>query len=135
MMLIPTEAIGSIPRSPELMQAQRQFDEGKIDSVAMEALYEEAIEETIHAFAATGSPILSDGEQRKSHSFVTYSVEGGRISPPMVSKFPFKMGTFDVYRVLRRARFVLYSTHTKRSMLLNVSPIFRLNSLLSLFPL
>ncbi|MGO2236516.1 hypothetical protein [Marinomonas sp. UCMA 3892] len=57
MMLLPTEAIGSLPRSPELMQAQRQFDEGKIDSSAMEAFYEEAIEQTIRAFVATGSPV------------------------------------------------------------------------------
>lgn len=92
MMLLPTEAIGSIPRTPALMQAQRQFDEGKIDSAAMEALYEEAIEQTIRAFEETGSPVLSDGEQRKSHSFVTYSVEGGDNFSPDGIEIPFQDG-------------------------------------------
>lgn len=76
-MSIPTEAIGSIPRSERLMAFQRQFDAGQLDSDRMEAAYEEAVLETLHELEATGSPLISDGEQRKTHSFASYSVDGG----------------------------------------------------------
>ena len=42
----------------------------------MEPLYEEAIRDTIERFEATGSPVITDGEQRKYHNFWTYSVHG-----------------------------------------------------------
>ena len=35
--------------------------------------YEEAIRDTIEQFEATGSPVITDGEQRKYHNFWTYS--------------------------------------------------------------
>ena len=76
-MSIPTEAIGSIPRSERLMALQRQFDAGQLDPGRMEAAYEEAVLETLHELEATGSTLISDGEQRKTHSFASYSVDGG----------------------------------------------------------
>jgi methionine synthase II (cobalamin-independent) len=42
----------------------------------LEPLYEEAIRDTIEQFEATGSPVITDGEQRKYHNFATYCVEG-----------------------------------------------------------
>ncbi|MGB0127907.1 MAG: cobalamin-independent methionine synthase II family protein [Rhodocyclaceae bacterium] len=73
---LPTETIGSIPRTAALMEAQRRFDAGEIDSAALEAFYDEAVRATIRELEATGSPIITDGEQRKTHSFATYCVEG-----------------------------------------------------------
>jgi 5-methyltetrahydropteroyltriglutamate--homocysteine methyltransferase len=73
---LPTEAIGSIPRTASLMEAQRRFDAGEIDSAALEVFYDEAVQATIRELEATGSPIITDGEQRKSHNFATYCVEG-----------------------------------------------------------
>lgn len=73
---LPTEAIGSIPRTAALMDAQRRCDAGEIDAAALESFFDDAVRETIRELEATGSPIITDGEQRKSHSFATYCVEG-----------------------------------------------------------
>lgn len=72
-MIIPTEPIGSIPRPPRLIAAVLTRDGA---DPALDPLYEEAIRDTIERFEATGSPVITDGEQRKYHNFWTYSVEG-----------------------------------------------------------
>jgi 5-methyltetrahydropteroyltriglutamate--homocysteine methyltransferase len=72
-LIIPTEPIGSIPRPLKLIEALSKMD---CDDPALKPLYEEAIRDTIERFEATGSPVISDGEQRKYHNFGTYSVEG-----------------------------------------------------------
>jgi 5-methyltetrahydropteroyltriglutamate--homocysteine methyltransferase len=41
----------------------------------LDALFDEAVRDTIARFEATGSPVISDGEQRKP-SFVTYPLHG-----------------------------------------------------------
>jgi methionine synthase II (cobalamin-independent) len=43
---------------------------------SLDALYEEAIRDTVRRFEATGSPVITDGEQRKYHNFGTYCVDG-----------------------------------------------------------
>jgi methionine synthase II (cobalamin-independent) len=68
---IPTEPVGSLPRPAKLQAAYAAYDEGKIDLAALEAEQEEAVKDSIERFEATGSPIISDGEQRSS-SFATY---------------------------------------------------------------
>lgn len=72
-MIIPTEPIGSIPRPPELIEAIQKS--GSTDP-ALDPLFEEAIRDTIERFEATGSPVITDGEQRKYHNFATYCVDG-----------------------------------------------------------
>jgi 5-methyltetrahydropteroyltriglutamate--homocysteine methyltransferase len=42
----------------------------------LDPLYEAAIRDTIKEFEATGSPVITDGEQRKYHNFWTYCVHG-----------------------------------------------------------
>jgi 5-methyltetrahydropteroyltriglutamate--homocysteine methyltransferase len=74
-MPIPTEPIGSIPRPPELVEAMRQVASGRISSDTLRPLYEQAIRDTIQRFEATGSPVITDGEQSKP-SFVTYPIQG-----------------------------------------------------------
>ena len=61
-MRIPTEPIGSIPRPPRLIEAIARV--GPTDP-QLEPLYDDAIRDTIHRFEATGSPVITDGEQRK----------------------------------------------------------------------
>jgi methionine synthase II (cobalamin-independent) len=68
---IPTEPVGSLPRPAKLQAAYAAYDEGKIDLTTLEAEQEEAVKDSIERFEATGSPIISDGEQRVS-SFATY---------------------------------------------------------------
>jgi 5-methyltetrahydropteroyltriglutamate--homocysteine methyltransferase len=74
-MPIPTEPIGSIPRPPELIAAMREFQEGRLAQAKLSALYEEALRDTIQRFEATGSPVITDGEQTKP-SFATYPIHG-----------------------------------------------------------
>ncbi|MBZ5486352.1 5-methyltetrahydropteroyltriglutamate--homocysteine methyltransferase [Halomonas aquamarina] len=91
-MTLPTETIGSIPRSETLMQAQRQYDAGNIDAATMETFYSDAVQQTMRELEATGSPIITDGEQRKTHSFATYSVESGKNIAPDGLEIPFSDG-------------------------------------------
>ena len=74
-MAIPTEPIGSIPRSPELLGAIAGHGQGNLSAQALEQAYDDAVRDTLTRFEATGSPVISDGEQRKS-SFATYPLEG-----------------------------------------------------------
>src|SRR6187549_1760296 len=74
-MQIPTEPIGSIPRPLELVQAFLDRQAGLISHAAFDRVAEAALRDTLKRFAATGSTVISDGEQTKS-SFVTYALEG-----------------------------------------------------------
>jgi 5-methyltetrahydropteroyltriglutamate--homocysteine methyltransferase len=66
---------------------------------ALEPLYEEAIRDTIARFESTGSPVITDGEQRKYHNFWTYCVHGLPNTAPDGFKIPFAAG--HVRRMLR----------------------------------
>jgi len=73
-MMIPTEPIGSIPRPPQLIEAVTASAGGSDPKLT--SLYEEAIKDTIERFEATGSPVITDGEQRKYHKiYLTCSVK------------------------------------------------------------
>jgi 5-methyltetrahydropteroyltriglutamate--homocysteine methyltransferase len=58
----------------------------------LDSLYEAAIQDTIKQFEATGSPVITDGEQRKYHNFWTYSVHGLHNTAPDGFKIPFSAG-------------------------------------------
>jgi methionine synthase II (cobalamin-independent) len=70
---IPTEPVGSLPRPSKLQAAYAAYDEGSIDKAQLEEEQDRAARDSIERFEATGSPIISDGEQRVS-SFATYPV-------------------------------------------------------------
>src|ERR1700675_33998 len=70
---IPTEPIGSIPRPVDLIE---RVARGDSEDPNLAPLYEDAIRDTIERFEATGSPVVTDGEQRKHHNFATYCVHG-----------------------------------------------------------
>lgn len=72
-MAIPTEPVGSLPRPAKLQAAYADYDAGKIDLQKLEAEQDAAVTDSIRRMEATGSPIISDGEQRWS-SFATYSI-------------------------------------------------------------
>jgi 5-methyltetrahydropteroyltriglutamate--homocysteine methyltransferase len=87
---IPTEPIGSIPRPLKLIEAVSACGDGTDPS--LDGLYEEATRDTIEQFEATGSPVITDGEQRKYHNFWTYSVHGLKNTSPDGFKIPFAAG-------------------------------------------
>ncbi len=74
-MAIPTEPIGSIPRPPELLAGMQEAAEGNLSETELDALFEQAVRTTVAEFEATGSPVITDGEQRKP-SFATYPIAG-----------------------------------------------------------
>jgi methionine synthase II (cobalamin-independent) len=68
-----TEPVGSLPRPARLQAAYAEYDAGKIGKDQLETEQDAAVRDSIERFEATGSPIISDGEQRWS-SFATYPV-------------------------------------------------------------
>jgi 5-methyltetrahydropteroyltriglutamate--homocysteine methyltransferase len=122
-MPLPTEPIGSVPRPPELIQGIQEFNTGRIRRSELNSLYDRAIRDTIRRFEATGSPVITDGEQTKP-SFATYPIhELGNLAPdgvvirfadgharqlPRLTTGPFRYGTY-ASAYLEEAR-----KHTKR---------------------
>src|SRR5262245_64697674 len=96
-MMIPTEPIGSIPRPLQLIEAVTASGGGS--DPKLNPLYEEAIKDTIERFEATGSPVITDGEQMKYHNFWTYAVNGLPNTAPDGFRIPFAAG--HVRRMLR----------------------------------
>lgn len=88
-MQIPTEPIGSIPRPLPLIEAMAKKG---ADDPSLASLYEEAVRDTVENFERTGSPVITDGEQRKYHNFWTYPVHGLPNTAPEGFKIPFAAG-------------------------------------------
>ena len=88
-MAIPTEPIGSIPRPLPLIEAWAAHDG---DDPLLEPLSAEAVRDTIARFEATGSPVITDGEQRKYHNFWTYCVHGLPNAGAEGFRIPFSAG-------------------------------------------
>ena len=68
---LPTEPVGSLPRPAKLQEAYAAYDAGKITKPELEREQDAAARNSVERMEATGSPIVSDGEQRWS-SFATY---------------------------------------------------------------
>ena len=70
-MPLPTENVGSLPRPASLQAAIADFDAGKIGAEDLAKEQDAACLDSILRMEATGSPMVTDGEQRAS-SFATY---------------------------------------------------------------
>jgi len=90
-MTIPTEPIGSIPRPKQLIEATRKWEQGQLGTDALALISEEAVRDAIQRFEATGSPVITDGEQSKP-SFATYAIDGARNLAPDGISIPFADG-------------------------------------------
>src|ERR1700726_767254 len=86
---IPTEPIGSIPRPLDLIE---RVAGGDSEDPALASLYEDAIRDTTERFEAAGSPVVTDGEQRKHHNFATYCLHGLPNMAPDGFQIPFSDG-------------------------------------------
>src|SRR6267142_2505338 len=92
-MSIPTEPIGSIPRPLALIERIAQgHSEDANEDPDLAASFEDAVRDTIEQFEATGSPVATDGEQRKYAGFATYCVHGLRNTAPDGFTIPFADG-------------------------------------------
>src|SRR5437867_6778959 len=96
---IPTEPIGSIPRPLALID---RVAKGDSEDPNLAPLYEDAIRDTIERFEATGSPVVTDGEQKKYHNFANYCVYGLPNAAPDGFKVSFADG--HTRRLARLAR-------------------------------
>src|ERR1700682_1759780 len=99
---IPTEPIGSIPRPADLIE---RVARGDSEDPSLASFYEDAIRDTIERFEATGSPVVTDGEQRKYHNFATYCVHGLANTAPDGFTIPFSDGHTRRLSRLTRAPF------------------------------
>ena len=88
-MPIPSEPIGSIPRPARLIA---QVEALGPDDASLEPDFEDAVRQTVAEFEATGSPVVTDGEQRKYHNFWTYPVHGLSNTSADGFKIPFAAG-------------------------------------------
>src|SRR6202035_5371218 len=86
-MKIPTEPIGSIPRPPELIAAVRESR----PAAELTALFDAALRDTLKRFEATGSPVITDGEQTKP-SFATYPIHGAATPAQEGVRIPYREG-------------------------------------------
>ncbi len=100
----------------------QEFNAGHISQKDLNQLYDRAVRDTITQFEATGSPVITDGEQTKP-SFATYPIHGLKaVAPngvtirfadghvrqlPRLTAGPFRDGTY-AYTYLEEAR-----KHTK----------------------
>lgn len=90
-MTLPTEPIGSIPRPQALVDGMEAAAAGRLPAEGLEALFDDAVRDTLRRFEATGSPVITDGEQRKQ-SFVTYPIAGLDTLAPGGVTIPFEDG-------------------------------------------
>ncbi|CAF0828514.1 unnamed protein product [Rotaria sp. Silwood1] len=68
---IPTELIGSLPRTTALLEGQQAYKAGHISENQLEKLQDKAIRQTIAELEKTGPGQITDGEQAKP-SFLVY---------------------------------------------------------------
>jgi 5-methyltetrahydropteroyltriglutamate--homocysteine methyltransferase len=109
--LLPSEPVGSIPRPDELIAKLEQFELGRLSLEELAEAEDEAMADTIAEFEATGSPVITDGEQRKP-SFLTYPLrklkdlgvghfdlkfsDGHVRQIPHITRGPFRYGEYAV---------------------------------------
>ncbi|WP_431975187.1 cobalamin-independent methionine synthase II family protein [Micromonospora haikouensis] len=90
-MMIPSEPIGSIPRPASLLAGLDDHAAGRIGKEQLQDLYDAALRDTISRFEATGSSVITDGEQTKP-SFATYPLQGLTMLAPDGAVIPFADG-------------------------------------------
>lgn len=117
---IPTEPAGSVPRPRELQETMTAHKNGQITDETLDTLLDDVIRETIERYEATGSPIVSDGEQPKP-SFISYPFEdldnldpngfvlsfadGHKRQLPVLTRGPFRYATYAGSYLLRARKF------------------------------
>lgn len=76
---LPTEQVGSLPRPARLQRAVLDTEIGAASAEELAQEQETAVRDTLARLAETGSPIVSDGEQRRQ-SFASYPLAGGEVT-------------------------------------------------------
>ncbi len=79
--LFPVSTVGSWPRSPDLLRAQRRRQHGNISAEEFEGVADSAVIDALRLQEAAGVDIVTDGEQRRDnfYSFVAEKLDGVRL--------------------------------------------------------
>src|SRR5215475_3608081 len=79
--LLPVTTVGSWPRPPELLRAQRLKQTGRLSADAFEQQADVAVLEVVRLQEKAGVDIVTDGEQRRDnfYSFVADKLEGVKL--------------------------------------------------------
>ena len=79
--LFPVTTVGSWPRPPEVLRAQRRLQRGDISRDEFERVADTAVLDVLRVQEAAGVDIVTDGEQRRDnfYSFVAAKLEGVRL--------------------------------------------------------
>ena len=105
---IPTEPIGRIPRPVDLIERVKNAHS---EDPKLAPLYDAAVRDTMERFAGAGSPVVTDGEQRKHHNVCTHCVHGLPNTAPDGFMIPFSDGHMRRLSRLTRGPF-RYGTQT-----------------------
>jgi 5-methyltetrahydropteroyltriglutamate--homocysteine methyltransferase len=62
---IRTDVVGSLLRPQAVIEARKQFDEGRIDAQALRATEDEAVRAAVRLQESVGLDVISDGEMRR----------------------------------------------------------------------
>jgi len=79
--LLPVTSVGSWPRPPELLRAQRELAAGSLDRASFDRMTDDAVLEVLRAQEEAGVDMVTDGEQRRDnfYSFVAEKLSGVRL--------------------------------------------------------
>lgn len=79
--LFPVTTVGSWPRSPELLQAQKLKRAGRMDPETFDRLADSAVLDVLRIQEEAGLDVVTDGEQRRDNffSFVAEKLDGVRL--------------------------------------------------------
>jgi 5-methyltetrahydropteroyltriglutamate--homocysteine methyltransferase len=62
---IRTDVVGSLLRPAAMIEARKNFDEGKIDAAALRAIEDDAVRAAVRLQESIGLDVISDGEMRR----------------------------------------------------------------------
>ena len=79
--LFPVTMVGSWPRSPELLDALRERQAGRLGDEDFQEQADQAVQECLRIQVEAGVDIVTDGEQRRDnfYSFVVDNLDGARL--------------------------------------------------------
>ncbi|WP_406290660.1 5-methyltetrahydropteroyltriglutamate--homocysteine methyltransferase [Streptomyces sp. NBC_00209] len=106
-MSIPSEPIGSLPRTSDVLNAMSGGD-----STALAKAVDVAVRESVEALEAAGSPVVTDGEQAKASAW-TYPLDGADNLTPDGVVIPYADGHQRQLPALAKGPF-RYRTHAEQ---------------------
>lgn len=79
--LFPVTTVGSWPRPPELLRAQRLRRDGRLSQEEFDRLADQAVLDVLRLQTEAGVDIVNDGEQRRDnfYSFVAEKLSGVKL--------------------------------------------------------